>query len=298
MRMKKMTETIDPMLAKASAPFDSPDWLFEIKWDGERVIAFVEKEKIVRLQNRHGHDATHQFPEIIGSHVQANEAILDGEMIVFGEDQKPSFSKLSQRIHLEEQLKIDILSKRMPATFVSFDVIRYGGLMIDRMPLVKRKEILDSILSKDAGSIIPTFFMEGSGLDFFDTIVNLGYEGIMAKKKDSYYLLGRRSDLWLKMKPRKSAICRVIGFTKGEGHRQALGALVIAELVGDQLVERGKVGSGISGKDLADLLESLKVLREYNGVALVDPTVKIEVHYFEETEAGHFRCPVFKRIVK
>jgi bifunctional non-homologous end joining protein LigD len=120
----------------------------------------------------------------------------------------------------------------------------------------------------------------------------------MAKKKDSYYLLGRRSDLWLKMKPRKSAICHVVGFTKGEGHRQALGALVIAELVGGQLVERGKVGSGISGKDLADLLDSLRVLKQQNGMAWVDPTVKIEVHYFEETEAGHFRFPVFKRIVR
>lgn len=288
---------INPMLAKASQPFDSQDWLFEIKWDGERIIAFVEKEKIIRLQNRHGHEVTHRYPEIIGSHVQADEAVLDGEMIVFGEHHKPSFSKLAQRNHLEERLKIEILSKRMPAVFVSFDLIRYNGLMIDRMSLIKRKEILASILSKDAGSIISTFYVEGNGKDFFDTVVNMGYEGIMAKKRDSYYLLGRRSDLWLKMKPRRSAICHVTGFTKGEGHRCALGALVIAQIEGDHLIERGKVGSGISGKDLAALLESLKVLRERNGVAWVDPMVKIEVHYFEETEAGHFRFPIFKRIV-
>lgn len=292
-----MTKPIDPMLAKASAPFDNPEWLFEIKWDGERIIAFVEKEKIIRLQNRQGHDVTHRFPEIIGTHIEAKEAILDGEVIVF-DDKKPSFSKLSQRIHLEEKLKVDLLSKTLPAFFAAFDVIGYGNILIDRMPLIKRKDILQSIISKDAGSIIPTFFLENTGKEFFETVVNLGYEGIMAKKKDSYYLLGKRSDLWLKMKPRKSAECFVIGFTRGNGSRSALGALVIAEFVGDKMIERGKVGSGISGKDLADLLESLKVLRKRNGVAWVDPTVKIEVHYFEETETGHFRFPVFKRIVR
>ena len=292
-----MKKPIDPMLAKASAPFDSPDWLFEIKWDGERIIAFVEKEKVIRLQNRYGHDVTHRFPEIIGAHVQTDQATLDGEIVIF-EDQKPSFPKLLERISLDNELKIKLMSKLAPVSYIPFDVIRYGGTMIDRLPLIKRKDILSSILSKDAGSIIPTFFVEGNGQDFFEIIVNMGYEGIMAKKKDSYYLLGKRSDLWLKMKPRKKAICHVIGFTKGEGHRTALGALVIAQFEGDKIIERGKVGSGISGKDLADLLESLKVLRKQKGIAWVDPTVKIEVHYFEETEAGHFRFPVFKRIVK
>jgi bifunctional non-homologous end joining protein LigD len=257
----------------------------------------VEKEKIIRLQNRHGHDVTRQYPEIIGIHVRANEAILDGEMIVFGEDRKPSFSKLSQRSHLENELKIDLLSQLSPAVYIPLDLIRYNGTMIDRMPLIKRKDILASVVTKESDSLTPSFHVEGEGQTFFDLIVGMGYEGIMAKKKDSYYLLGKRSDLWLKMKPRKSAICYVTGFTKGEGYRSCMGALLIAQKEGERFIERGRVGSGISGKTLADLLDSLHVLREKNGIAWVDPAVQVEVSYFEETEGGHFRFPVFKMIV-
>jgi ATP-dependent DNA ligase len=293
-----METKINPMLAKTSLPFDSPDWLFEIKWDGERVIAFVEREKIIRLQNRHGHDVTRQYPEIIGSHVNSKEAILDGEMVVFGDDHKPSFSKLAQRSHLGNDLKIGLLSRLSPATYIPFDLILYNGLLIDKMPLVKRRDILDSIVEKENGSFLRTFCVEGNGKNFFDTIVNIGYEGVMAKKKDSYYLLGKRSDLWLKMKPRRSAICHVVGFTKGNGHRERLWSLLIEEKINGDFRDRGRVGSGINGKDLAELLESLKVVRERMGVAWVDPPLEIEVHYFEETEVGHFRFPVFKRIVR
>jgi bifunctional non-homologous end joining protein LigD len=291
---------INPMLAKASTPFDSPDWLFEIKWDGERIIAFVEGEKIIRLQNRHGNDVTKRYPEIIGSHIAANEVILDGEMIVFGEDHKPSFSKLAQRSHLEDGLKIDLLSRHSPAVYIPFDVIRYHGTMIDRTPLIKRKDILSSITSKENGSIGLSFYVEGNGQAFFDTIVNMGYEGIMAKKKNSYYLLEKRSELWLKMKPRKSAICHIVGFKKGNGHRERLGALLIEEKVDGVFKDRGWVGSGISDQDLSALINSLRPLCESKDgkIIFVESTIKIEVNYFEETEAGHFRFPVFKAIVK
>ena len=95
-----MNRKISPMLAKASAPFDNPNYLFEIKWDGERAIAFVEDGKIVRLQNRGLQDVSSRYPEIIGSPVEANEAILDEEIVLLEKDGKPSFSKLAQRSHV------------------------------------------------------------------------------------------------------------------------------------------------------------------------------------------------------
>ncbi len=289
---------VNPMLAKASTPFDSPEWLYEIKWDGERVIAFVEGERIIRLQNRHGNDVTSRFPEVLGVHIKADRAILDGEMVVF-DDGKPSFSKLSQRAHLEDKLKIGILANRMPATYVPFDIIQFNGTMIDRLPLIKRKDILSSVVSKENGTILPTFFIEYAGQEFFKTVTDMGYEGIMAKKKDSSYLLGKRSALWLKMKPKKSAICHIVGFTKGNGHREKLGALIIEEKVNGIFKDRGRVGSGIGNRDLAELIGSLRPLvwTEANATVFVEPTTMIEVSYFEETEAGHFRFPVFKRIV-
>ena len=98
------------------------------------------------------------------------------------------------------------------------------------------------------------------------------------------------------MKPQKSAICNVIGYTKGEGHRNILGTLLIAQHMDSRLIDRGRVGSGISMKTLGDILSLLHPLAEKNGVTWVDPSLQIEVTYFEETEGGHFRFPVFKQV--
>jgi len=294
--MEMINSQISPMLAKASAPFDNPDYLFEIKWDGERIIAFVRDGKIARLQNRMLMDISKQFPEIIGIEADAKEAILDGEMIVLGEDKKPSFSKLSQRSHLQDLLRIGLLSKAMPAVYVVFDILYRDGKPLLSTPLFQRKQVLSTIL-KEGCPITPNFFVEAKGQTFFESVTSMGYEGIMAKRMNSPYLLGRRSDSWLKMKPQKSAICQVIGYTRGEGYRNLLGALVIAQHQENRLVDRGRVGSGISTKDLEDLLKLLHPLAEKNSVTWVDPSLQIEVSYFEETEQGHFRFPVFKRII-
>lgn len=290
-----MNTKISPMLAKASEPFDSDNYLFEIKWDGERAVAFVEDGKIVRLQNRRLQDVSIRYPEIIGIPVWAKEAILDGEIVLLGEDKKPSFSKLAQRSHLQDLFKIRLLSRAMPVTYVVFDIIYRNGQALTSLPLLKRKDFLTFIPKEE--SILPAFFIQGKGKTFFDSITSMGYEGIMAKRKDSPYLLGKRSDSWLKMKPQKSAICDIIGYTRGEGHRRLLGALLIAQRRENRLIDRGRVGSGISTKTLGDLLVLLRPLAEKNGVTWVDPSLQIEVSYFEETEGGHFRFPVFKRIV-
>ncbi len=164
-------------------------------------------------------------------------------------------------------------------------------------------------------------FIEAKGQTFFETVTSMGYEGIMAKRMDSPTFPGKRSDSWMKMKPQKSAICNVIGYTKGEGSRTLLGAPIIGEVRENRMIDRGRVGSGISTKTLGDLLGLLRPSTEKNGVTWVDPTLQIKVNlstpwraerftlsrawfravewvtYFEETEGGHFRFPVFKRIV-
>ncbi len=285
---------ISPMLAKASIPFDNPDYLFEIKWDGERAIAFVENGKIVRLQNRTLQDVSTRYPEIIGSAVEAKEAILDGEIVLLEEDGKPSFRKLAQRSHVQDPFKILLLSKAMPVTYITFDILYRNGQALTSLSLRERKKHL-SIMKQAA--ILPIFFIEGSGKTFFETVTSMGYEGIMAKRMDSPYLPGKRSDSWLKMKPQKSAVCNVIGYTKGEGYRHLLGSLVIAQHRDNHLIDRGRVGSGISTKVLGDLLALLRPLAEKNDVTWVDPSFQIEVSYFEETEVGHFRFPVFRRII-
>jgi ATP-dependent DNA ligase len=182
----------------------------------------------------------------------------------------------------------------MPVTYVTFDILYRNGQPLTSLPLRERKKYL-SIMKQAA--ILPIFFIEGGGKPFFERVTSMGYEGIIAKRMDSPYLPGKRSDSWLKMKPQKSAICNIIGYTKGEGHRHLLGALLIAQHRDNRLIDRGRVGSGISTRALSDLLGLLHPLAEKNGVTWVDSSLQIEVSYFEETEGGHFRFPVFKRII-
>lgn len=283
---------IKPMLAEKALPFDNENWLFEIKWDGMRAEATVENEKICKLETRTGQDISRRFPEIIGTHVKAKQAIIDGEIICLDEKGMPSFQKIAQRTHLEDNSKIALRMKLQPCNYAVFDALELNDESLIALPLTDRKAILESITSKDDG-LIPTMYFKGLGKVFFDSVVGMGYEGVMAKKLNSLYLPGKRSDLWLKMKPRHSTICEVTGYNLGEGHRERMGALLISE----QGIERGRVGSGIMDKDIDKLLSILQPVGRNNGTILVMPTTQIEVSYFERTEAGHFRFPVFKKIL-
>lgn len=283
---------IEPMLAKPSTPFDSDQWLYEIKWDGERVVATVENEKICKLENRHGKPISERYPEIIGTHVSADQAIIDGEMICFDENGMPSFNRIQHRSHLQSPAKISLATKIYPVSYATFDVMELNGKELTGLPLISRKVILDSTVSKDDG-IIPSAYIQEKGTDFFNAVVGKGYEGVMAKRMNSPYLAGKRSDHWLKFKPRHTAIVEITGYNKGEGWRERMGALLISE----QGVERGRVGSGLMDKHIDELLTRLEVIDRNNGTVLVKPTIQIEIAYFERTEAGHFRFPSFRRIV-
>jgi len=211
---------------QASAPFDNPDYLFEIKWDGERTIAFVEDGKIVRLQNRGLQDVFQGVTlRSSASPVEANEAILDGEIVYLEKDGKPP----SPNWHSEAMFK----TVQDPAALQSHarDLRDLRHSLQERpgpheFTPAGEKNFLSIMMNKPLSC--PYFFIEKR-----KNLLRIGhvdgYEGIMAKRIDSPYLLGKRSDSWLKMKPQKSAICNVIGYTKGEGHRSLLGALLIAQ---------------------------------------------------------------------
>ena len=283
---------IKPMLAEKALPFDNEEWLFEIKWDGMRAEATIENEKICKLETRTGNDISRRFPEIIGTHVKAKQAIIDGEIISLDEKGMPSFQRIAQRGHLEDTSKIALRMKLQPCNLAVFDVMELNDESLIALPLTDRKAILESITSKDDG-LIPSLYFKGLGKVFFDSVVGMGYEGVMAKKLNSPYLAGKRSDLWLKMKPKHKTICEITGYNLGEGHRERMGALLISE----QGIERGRVGSGLMDKDIDKLLSILQPISRNNGTVLVMPTTQIEISYFERTEAGHFRFPVFKKIL-
>ncbi len=298
-----------PMLAFLSNPFDSKDWIFEIKFDGTRTIAYLDLEKnYFRFLNRRGIFFEKRYPEIlrdIQNCVSGKRVILDGEICVF-EKGKPNFYKLAEREQVDNKFKIELLSKIMPATFIIFDILHLDGNDLIDLPLMERKEILKGIV-KESDRILVSSWVEEKGVKFFEEVKKAELEGIVAKKKDSKCEVGKRSKNWLKIKVLKSLDCVVVGFTEGEGIRKEyFGALLCGIYFKNKLTYLGKVGTGFSESDLkflTSLLKKIQTNKNYfkeerieEKVHFVKPEIVVEVSFMNLTEDLKFRAPSFKRI--
>lgn len=302
-----LDQKISPMLAYTADPFDSPRYLYEIKWDGTRCILFVEKNR-VRLQNRRLADITYRYPEFSDCYkvIKAKQAILDGELIALTEG-KSDFGKLQRREQVSDVLKAELYAQQMPATFMAFDVLYANGEDHTQTPLARRKDILHKLLGSSP-YLAESRYIEEKGKSFFDQTMAYGLEGVMGKRLDSPYLIGKRSRYWLKVKPKHSAICHIIGYTQGRGGRQRFfGALAVATREEERWKYRGRVGSGFTQeamKSILNRLMNLKVVspvvrpsQENKAIQWVRPDLKCEVVFNEITSGGHFRGPVFRRMV-
>lgn len=303
-----MEKGLRPMLAySAPCPFDSDTHIFEIKWDGARCLAFLKDR--TRLQNRRLIDVTYRYPELNGLYkaVKAKEAILDGELVVF-HNGKPNFYLLQQRDHEESPQKIKQLSKLYPTTFVSFDIIYLNGKILIDKPLWERKQILKDIV-KDTEVLLFTDFIEKHGKRYFSAVKGEGLEGIVAKKINSPYLLGKRSKHWLKIKTTETMVCHICGYTVGKGERaNTFGALLLATKKGNGYFYRGRVGTGFTYKEQMTLLSLLKpltvskppLLENFEPLPLkivwVKPKICVIVEFKEFTHKGHLRTPSFRGI--
>ncbi len=303
-----LDEKICPMLAYAADPFDSARHLYEIKWDGSRCLLFL-KNGTIRLQNRRLENITHRYPELsdLPRFIQAKNAILDGELVVL-RDGLPDFPRLQQREQAADPLKISLLARKLPATYVAFDLLFLNDAACLSLPLRRRKALLREIL-RESACLVESRYIHKQGVAFFREAVARGLEGIMAKNLASPYLIGKRSRYWLKIKPRLKAECRIVGFTPGEGARAPyFGALLVAARREGELVYRGRVGSGFSTADLEELTKRLRSLEtaacplprgiRVKGARWVRPELAAEIHYQELTPQGRFRAPVFKRVLK
>jgi bifunctional non-homologous end joining protein LigD len=286
------------MLAYPAEPFDSDDYIFEIKFDGTRCIVHYSNGKI-KLINRRGTDISRRYPEIKFL-LNAREAILDGEIVIFKEG-KPSFSELQEREHIEDENKIKILSEMSPATYVVFDIIQRDGVDLSSLPLIERKKILEETVV-EGESIIISEYIEKYGKKFFEEIKKRGFEGIMAKKKDSMYEF-KRSRSWLKIKVKKTFDCIICGFTKGKGKREGVfGALILGMYYKGKIVYVGKVGTGWDEekiKNIYSLLSSSlgeKIFDIDEEVVWVKPMYVCEVEGMELTKDKKIRAPSFKRL--
>jgi DNA ligase D-like protein (predicted ligase) len=301
-----LDQKIAPMLAHRSEPFDSDRHIFEIKWDGTRCLLFAQKES-VRLQNRRLLDITIRYPELHAIHegLDAADVVLDGELVVL-RGGKSDFKLLQQRDHLKDPLKIKLLSTRVPATYVAFDVLHHEGESCLDKPLEERRALLSRTL-REWPHLLESRFIRRTGTLFFRQAASQGLEGIMAKRIDSPYLVGKRSRYWLKIKTGGAKTCWVVGYTIGKGARKKFfGSLTVATKAGSKWTYRGRVGSGFTDRELASIrrrLESLKTdappfpVPDPNEIQWVQPQLKCEVVFQEETAKGHFRAPVFKGLI-
>lgn len=296
---------IKPMLAVKSEPFDSPDFLFEIKWDGYRALAYLDSGS-TELRSRNQLDITGMFPELGRLHLSVERlpALLDGEVVVFSGDM-PSFQCLQSRGRLTNPLKVRQASLKMPALYLAFDILYTSGRPVLDEPLKYRKELLSGSVKGD-NSLVAADFIQGSGIVFAGAARDRGLEGIMAKSLNSPYLPGKRSPYWKKIRHTKEADLIICGYRAGEGGRK-LGALFLCGLEEGQLVYSGKVGTGFSRETEEDLLRRMQPLRtegppvpvparESGGALWVKPRLVCTVEYLEKTREGYLRHPSFKGI--
>jgi bifunctional non-homologous end joining protein LigD len=309
---KPMPTVIHPMLATPTAKaFDDPDWLFEIKWDGYRAVAFIEDGR-VRLVSRSQTDLTAQFPELgsLPQFVKAQRAILDGEIVALDDEGRPSFSLMQQRTGFQPGKRRLPRREGVPVIYYAFDLLYIEGLDLRRVALEQRKQLLqDRIKASESDVIHFSDHYAKKGLDLFEAAKQRGLEGIVAKKRNSAYQEKRSND-WLKIKITQRQECVIGGYTDPEGSREYFGALVLGLYDrSGRLIHVGQVGTGFDQKTLNEMFARLQPLKakqnpfhgEIGGlrrVHFVRPQLVAEIKFAEWThqsaEGGmKLRAPVF-----
>ncbi len=247
---------IPPMLATlVGAPFDDPDWLFEVKWDGFRVEAVVDGGS-VELWTRGQQDASRYFGPFLEppTWLDARSAIVDGEVIALDEHGEPDFALLQARIKGR-----GVVAEPTPFVYEVFDLLHLDGRSLLDEPLEERRRLLGKALRPDA-RVRLSEHVEADGIAFFEAARVRGLEGIMAKDRHAPYVPGKRTDRWQKVKIRPEQELVVGGWAKGTGRAVDLGALLVGVYEDGRLLYAGKVGAGFTNDSRAELLAAIAPL--------------------------------------
>ena len=293
-----------PMLAKeAKAAFTDADWIFEVKWDGFRALAYIDGE--VSLLSRNQKELLDNFPELEELKLQAHDVVLDGEIIILNGG-KVDFQALLERGKATLLTEIELRAKRSPAAYVVFDILEKDGKPLLDLPLLERKKILQNSV-KEGEHVLLTDYVDGKGEAYFQAVLNRGLEGVMAKRKNSPYEPGLRTGNWVKIKKLRSCDCVIFGYTRGTGTRKStFGALLLGLYdTNGKAVYVGKVGTGFSEPTLDAMLSEFHKIETdvepFNAdvaekVTWVNPKLVCEVGYQVVTKDKRLRMPRFLRL--
>jgi bifunctional non-homologous end joining protein LigD len=293
---RKLASFIEPMKAQLSdlPPFDSTDWIFEIKWDGYRAIAETNADGN-RLYSRNGLTFDKAYPKVFESLKKIKKkVVIDGEIVVFDEKGKPNFQKL-QNYRSNDKYTIQ---------YYVFDIIYLDGKNITNLPVTERKEMLRKILPVSE-IILFCDHVDSEGKALFREMKKMNLEGMIAKRKNSKYYIGKRTSDWLKIKNVQTQEAIIVGFTEPKGGRSSFGSLILAVRKRGKLVSVGNVGTGFTDKSLKELHTELKKLirktspldvpiKQTPDITWVDPKLVCNVKYTEITDDGSIRHPVFQ----
>lgn len=290
----KLAHYIRPMLAQIhEEPFDDADWIFEVKWDGYRAVAEISKEEI-KLYSRNGLSFLQLYPAVAEELKSIKEdVILDGEIVVLNERNKPDFQKLQQYD----------TNRGLPILYYVFDCLAYQGKSITDLPLIERKRIAGKLVPNSKILKFSDHVLQ-SGVEFFSKVVDMDLEGMIAKRAMSQYLPGKRTRDWLKIKNHNTQEAVIAGYTAPRGSREYFGALILGIYQNKRLTYIGHTGTGFTSAILKDVYETLRPLKRNaspfdkkvsvnSPVTWVDPVVVCAIKYTEVTEEGILRHPVF-----
>jgi bifunctional non-homologous end joining protein LigD len=301
-RKAPMPRAVTPTLASLSQqPFSSPDWLFEVKWDGVRGLAYLSNGE-VSVRSRTGREIAAEYPEVrdLANQMDASEAIVDGEIVALDENGRSNFQTLQNRSGVRHPSHT--LLEKIPATYYAFDLLYCDGYDLRKTPLEQRKDLLRTILRPNAHIRYSEHEVE-KGKELYEAAKQQGLEGIIGKKRDSGYA-GQRTSWWLKFKIVDELDAVVSGWTAPRRSREFFGALVLGLYDGPRLEFIGSVGTGFDHDTQEKIYDQLKKLRQPDSpisevprlkeaIEWVEPRLVARVKYGNWTDGNRLRAPVF-----
>jgi bifunctional non-homologous end joining protein LigD len=297
------------MLATPGALPTGAGWLYEVKWDGMRVLADVVDCRLT-LHSRSGRDVTTHFPELVDLLHLAPDVLLDGEVVLL-DDGVPSFAALAERMH---RVVDERVARRRPVTFMAFDVLRLYGVDLLARPFEERRATLERLDTAPLTTVsLSPVYTDGPAL--LAATAARGMEGVVAKRRDGVYRPGKRSPGWVKTTHRRTQACLVGGWRPergdtGRGGAARIGSLLLGVLGREGLTYAGRVGSGLAGDGVQRVLgERLEAVAapsrpfaepvprpDAAGARWCEPAVVVEVDHLGWTGAGRLRQPVFRAL--
>lgn len=290
---------IKPMLiSEQKKAFDSPDWIYEVKLDGIRCIAYLDSEDGTDLRNKRDKKLLPHVPELYDIHKQVKrKCILDGELFILNNG-VTDFYEIQRRALMTDPFKIKLSAGKFPATFTAYDIIYDTDHLVMDLPLMERKDLLSDIIMEN-DRINVSRYIEENGIAFFEAAKQQGLEGVVAKRKDSKYYFGKRTKDWIKFKVMETEDCIICGYIKKANN---MTSLILGQYDGQRLIYKGHVTLGVSLRNLKEYSIRIKDRSPFenppvgnDGAVWIEPELVCVVESMP-TDKDSFRQPVFKGI--